>query len=175
MADICVRSSAPIIPMAKTKAGRMIFVTLVLQKGIWGLPNFVGEIRSRGWKCSLKFQVFMAQFPFSMLTEVLHSSVQIHAVVCILLFFLPVLQLSFRTFPSPFYTASLWILSQHLSPVPAIPPDFMDRRAERRVQVQGKWVVEPRAHWDVFDSLNHALSTGPSCLSHNPPTYFWSQ
>lgn len=43
MADICVRSSAPIIPMAKTKAGRMIFVTLVLQKGIWGLPNFVGK------------------------------------------------------------------------------------------------------------------------------------
>lgn len=93
----------------------MIFITLVLQKGIWGLPNFVREISSRGWKCSLKFQVFTAQLPFSMPTKMLHSSMQKHSVVCILLLFLPVLQLSSTTFPLPFYSALLHLFESWVS------------------------------------------------------------
>lgn len=42
MADGSVRNSAPVIPIATTEAGRIIFITLVFQKGIWGLPNILG-------------------------------------------------------------------------------------------------------------------------------------
>lgn len=63
MAEGCVRNSAPVIPIAKTKAGRMIFITLVCRKGsegcliLWGKSvaeagNAVSNFRS-SWHNSL--------------------------------------------------------------------------------------------------------------------------
>lgn len=86
MAEGCVRSCAPIIWVAKNKDRRMIFISLVLQKGIRGLPDFAWEICSRGWKWTmigLKFQAFVAKLPLSVTTEVLHTLMKMHAVVCI--------------------------------------------------------------------------------------------
>lgn len=182
IAEGCARSCAPIIWMAETKDGRMTITILVLQKGIQGLPDFAGGISSRGQKSAvirLKFQAFKAKPPLSMTTQVFHILMQIHAVVCIDFSFFPANFTSLlQNFPLPFLycsPATLWLLGQSLSPVSAIPSDFMARLAEGRVQARSKWAVEPRARCDVFDSLSHALSTGPSCLSHNPSTYFWSQ
>lgn len=115
MAEGCVRNSAPVIPIAKTKAGRMIFITLVCRKGSEGCLILCGKSVAEAGNAVSSFRSSWNHSLFSMPTEVLHSSVQMHAVVCILLFFLPILQLSFRTFPCPFYTALLHLFESWVS------------------------------------------------------------
>lgn len=180
VAEGCARSCAPRIWIAKSKDRRIIIIILVLQKGSQGLPDFAQDMSSRGWKWTmirLKFQAFTAKPPSPWphrRSRLWHK----YMLWCGLIFFLLILHLSFRTFLCPFYNAflqlfeslvSIWVLSLQT------PPDFMARLAEGRVHALSKWVVELSAHHDVFNSLSHDLSTGPSWLSHNPSTYFWSQ
>ena len=174
-AEGCAGSYAPMIWIAKTEDRRMIFLILVLQKGTWGLPDFAQEISSRGWKwtwsdwnLSPLWQNHASPSPHRCST--LWSKCMLWSVFILF----PANYISlFQNFPLSFLyrsPAPLWIPGQHLSRVPEVPPDSMARLAEGKVQAQSKWVVEPRAHCDVFNSLSHALSTGPSCLSHNPST-----
>lgn len=120
VAEGSARSCAPIIWTAKSKDRRMIFIILVLQKGIQGLPDFAWDMSSRGWKWTmirLKFQAFMAKLP----SPWPHRRSMVwrkYMLVCI--HFFPSNFTSLRTFLCPFYNAflqlfeslaSIWVLS----------------------------------------------------------------